>query len=213
MAYWLIKGKRKELRDPTAVYEGVPQEWGTGHALPGWNRGDRLFMWAGAPRLRVVAIATLEVPDAGFAQGTYGFGIRYLTDLFDGPTITTLRENRITSGAYFLKAGPAGTVYPLSDAQGREMDRLSERDRQRTGLPTQGEIEARLDGAGFGSSTLNRRIERIAIDATIERLTRSGWTVRSRERDGVGYDLECTRATRVLRVEVKGLPGVLSSSS
>ena len=34
-----------------------------------------------------------------------------------------------------------------------------------------------------------------------------GWKITSRERDGIGFDLECTRGRKVRHVEVKGVRG------
>ena len=61
--------------------------------------------------------------------------------------------------------------------------------------------------AGFGDAKTNKLIERAAVRKVTRRLKRSGFKVRSRERDGVGYDLDATRGRTELHVEVKGVSG------
>lgn len=64
-------------------------------------------------------------------------------------------------------------------------------------------------GAGFGDSETNKLVEQAAVRKVIRRLKQSGFTIHSRERDGVGYDLEATKGRTVLHVEVKGVSGEL----
>jgi hypothetical protein len=54
---------------------------------------------------------------------------------------------------------------------------------------------------------LRQKIERIAIDLTCKRFNQLGYTVQSVERDNLGWDLEASQASRLLRLEVKGLSG------
>lgn len=62
-------------------------------------------------------------------------------------------------------------------------------------------------GAGFGSAEHNRRVEVAAVGVVRTALESDGWSVRSVEREYVGYDLECTRGVDVKHVEVKGVSG------
>lgn len=54
---------------------------------------------------------------------------------------------------------------------------------------------------------LRSRIERAAIEEVTQHFQRIGYTVRSVERDNVGWDLEASHGNITLRVEVKGLSG------
>lgn len=51
------------------------------------------------------------------------------------------------------------------------------------------------------------RVERAAVRLCCEHFEKLGYSVRSVERDNVGWDLEATSGKTVLRVEVKGLSG------
>lgn len=66
-------------------------------------------------------------------------------------------------------------------------------------------------GGGFGSPEENKKTEVAAINAASRYLQRQGWTVQSRERERVGYDLECRRGKSTMRVEVKGVRGTAAS--
>lgn len=59
----------------------------------------------------------------------------------------------------------------------------------------------------FASLQHRSRVEAAAIRCVERDFVRRGWEVVSRERDGVGYDLDCTRRGEVLHVEVKGTSG------
>jgi hypothetical protein len=61
--------------------------------------------------------------------------------------------------------------------------------------------------AAFGDLETNRQIEKAAVALIIQDYRRQGWTVKSRERDRVGYDLECSRGALKELVEVKGRRG------
>ena len=66
---------------------------------------------------------------------------------------------------------------------------------------------SRKSGGGFGSYEQNLQTERAAIRATTIWLRRHNWTVRSVERENLGYDLEALRNGEVAHVEVKGVKG------
>lgn len=52
-----------------------------------------------------------------------------------------------------------------------------------------------------------QRVERAAIRAVSRHYQKAGYSVKSVERENLGYDLHCTRGREVRRVEVKGLGG------
>lgn len=72
--------------------------------------------------------------------------------------------------------------------------------------PTLQQIAAKV-GAGFGSPEQNRKVEAAAIKKATRELRSKGYSVVSRERDKIGYDLEATKGRSELHVEVKGVTG------
>lgn len=63
------------------------------------------------------------------------------------------------------------------------------------------------DGAGFGVPETNALVERAAIKKATYSLRSEGFIVRTRERDKIGYDLECHRKGEERHIEVKGTSG------
>ena len=59
----------------------------------------------------------------------------------------------------------------------------------------------------FGRAEHNQQVEQSAVQFVTARLESEGWSVRSREKDGCGYDLHCTDGGREIHVEVKGTSG------
>jgi Domain of unknown function (DUF3883) len=72
--------------------------------------------------------------------------------------------------------------------------------------PTLQQIAAKI-GAGFGSPEQNRKVEAAAIKKATRELRSRGYSVVSRERDKIGYDLEARKGRSELHVEVKGVTG------
>jgi hypothetical protein len=62
-------------------------------------------------------------------------------------------------------------------------------------------------GGGFGEAKNNALVEAAALRKVTLRLERRGFTVRSRESERIGYDLDATKGRAVLHVEVKGVSG------
>lgn len=60
-------------------------------------------------------------------------------------------------------------------------------------------------GGGFGTPEVNRLVERAAVKFVTRCLSRRGYSVVSREIDGVGYDLDARKGSKELHVEVKGI--------
>ncbi|MCC6899944.1 MAG: DUF3883 domain-containing protein [Polyangiaceae bacterium] len=123
--YWVMKGKR--ARNDLRVMLGPRrlQQWVTGRAPKGWQPGDRVLIWEAAPRSRIVGAAEIvlvsEEPDE---DGEFVFNVAYFTPYTeDGPVMEELRRDRLFRDASFLKAGPGGTLFPLTDAQGAELAR------------------------------------------------------------------------------------------
>jgi hypothetical protein len=122
MAFWIIKARPKWNENFSKFpIKGKDTRWYTDR-IPkkNWREGDILFIWAGAPILRVIGLALLKVPDLGIDKaGEHHFGARDETNKFDGPRQAQLRTMKVMQGASFLKAGPSGVPYPLSDVQGK----------------------------------------------------------------------------------------------
>lgn len=216
MNYWIIKARpdRNDVRRlPSA---GKLDMWYTTRLPQDWSQDDLLLVWAGAPMLRIIAIADLMRPDAGFRQGYNHFLIKYRTGFLDGPGLRELRSDHIVRSASFLKAGPSGTVFPLTPKQGRHLLELLQdqgqpiaNEKSREAQPDRHQELAvvRLLGQGFGSAAENRRIERSGIAATSRYFRTHGWRVTSVERERIGYDLRCIKAREELHVEAKGIRG------
>lgn len=72
---------------------------------------------------------------------------------------------------------------------------------------TSGNNRSGSRGAGFGTPEDNKKVEKAAIDCVKQWYKDRGWKVDSREKDGVGYDLECKKRGKEKHVEVKGVKG------
>lgn len=68
-------------------------------------------------------------------------------------------------------------------------------------------ISSNEQGAGFGDSETNRKVETAAIETVTNKLTSDEWNVESVESQKQGYDLLCRRYSDVMHVEVKGVTG------
>jgi hypothetical protein len=80
---------------------------------------DSLIFWDSAPHLRICALGKLNKTFIGIDKDGYTeYEVIYLTKYLDNPvTIAELRNIPIVNEASFLKAGPATSVFPLTDEQ------------------------------------------------------------------------------------------------
>jgi hypothetical protein len=62
-------------------------------------------------------------------------------------------------------------------------------------------------GAGFGDAKTNHLVEQAAVNKVKRLLRRRGFTVISRERECIGYDLDARKGSLEIHVEVKGASG------
>lgn len=93
-------------------------------------------------------------------------------------------------------------AYVSEDRAGALLQRIND---SRTGplLP-----KGRGRGGGFGDAETNPRVEKAAVRRVVKLLRSRGFTVRSREREKLGYDLDAVKPPRTeLHVEVKGASG------
>lgn len=209
--FWVIKA-RPDRNDFTKFpSRGRTGRWYTARLPKNWSLGDLLFVWAASPHRRIIGVAELTEPNDGYEQGSWRFRVRYLSNPFEGPTIDELRRLAIFRDASFLKSGPAGTVYPLTQRQGLTLQTITDSfspsvPKTRTTAKDEAMIR-RSVGAGFGTPAENQRVERAAVRAVVAHFRRRGWRVRSVEAEKVGYDLDCRKGDEVMRVEVKGVRG------
>jgi hypothetical protein len=66
-------------------------------------------------------------------------------------------------------------------------------------------------GAGFGKADKNKRVEIAAINHVTRHFEKNGWTVKSVESEGRGYDLVCRKNSQFRHIEVKGVSGSIPS--
>lgn len=88
-----------------------------------------------------------------------------------------------------------------------ELLQLAGRHRRRIAEPT---IE-KSGGGGFGDPLSNRAVEKVAVHAVTRHLKLKGWSVQSKERNALGYDVHCVRGRSERHVEVKGVSGSVPS--
>jgi len=121
--YWVIKGRPSINDFERWLKPGRPDEWGTKRPPRKWTKGDRLFFWRTSPLLDIVGLGEfrgLQPPSSKYDDTR--FGVRYLCPMLCRSVgIEVLRSNRILNGASFLKAGPSGTVFPLTPPQGQHL--------------------------------------------------------------------------------------------
>jgi hypothetical protein len=126
MRFWVVKGRpsRNDLREMLAP--GRVEPWVTRRPPRAWEPGDGVFVWEAAPRLRVVGLAEVKEVHARNDGGETFFDLTYLTGVFDAPlTLEALRGDAEMATASFLKAGAAGTVFPLTTMQADRLLRLA----------------------------------------------------------------------------------------
>lgn len=214
MNYWVIKARPDRNDFSKFPARGRLGRWYTAHLGKGWAPGDILFIWATTPMLRIIGIAELTKPNDGFDSGKWHFGVRYLTNPFEGPGIADLRRQPSLKSASFLKSGPAGTVFSLTPRQGAFLQLLTDPAIPAKLVPSpvspnEESLLARRIGGGFGTTEENKRVEKAAIRAATRELRDEGWKVRSVEAQKLGYDLHCLLNGKSRKVEVKGVRGAL----
>jgi superfamily I DNA/RNA helicase len=111
---------------------GKVEPWVTRRPPRAWAAGDGVFFWKSAPALQLVGLGSIEAVRAPDTNGESWFDLLYLTAPFETPpTIDELRADPIIGVASFLKAGAAGTVFPLTEAQAAQLLRVIRRQNPR----------------------------------------------------------------------------------
>jgi len=125
MNYWVIKGNPRNRWDEL-LQPGQKWIWETGRVTGDWQKRDRLFFWESGSKLRLIGLGEFFNPDCGRnKKGKREFELKCLSKRLPVmPTIDELKRRRPLNGASFLKAGPAATVFPLSNTQGEFLVRL-----------------------------------------------------------------------------------------
>jgi 5-methylcytosine-specific restriction endonuclease McrA len=129
MNYWVVKGRPAENDFESWLRPKRRDRWRTASPPSTWAPGDRLFFWKSAPELCVVGLGELVAPGRRQPRGVdTWFSVQYLSPSLSRPVgIAALRSDRVVRSASFLKAGPAGTVFPLTSVQGRRLFALVRR--------------------------------------------------------------------------------------
>jgi len=130
MNYWLVKGRPSENDFEGWLRPNRRDKWRTASPPTAWAAGDRLVFWKSAPDLCVIGLGELTGLGRRQRRGVdTWFSVRYLSPSLSRPVhIGALRRDRVVRTASFLKSGPAGTVFPLSVAQGHRLFTLVRRD-------------------------------------------------------------------------------------
>jgi hypothetical protein len=98
-----------------------------------WSAGDTVLFWKGRPYLSVVAAARLLRCDERDRKGNAYFRVEYLTgELADPVGLETLRNDRVVGHASFLKSGPAGTVFAVTEREARRIAAIALRQNRGT---------------------------------------------------------------------------------
>ena len=130
MNFWVVKGRPAENNFDAMLVPDEEQAWRTQKPLPKQiTKGDVVFIWASFPQLEFVGISqfqsSLEEKDE---KGNNKFLLKYLSHRLINPigiealrADTMLNKNSVPS---FLKAGAAGTIFPLSMQQGERIHSL-----------------------------------------------------------------------------------------
>ena len=111
------------------------------------------------------------------------------------------RSDRASGTLSEVLMGPLGSLRRLREAT---VGVLENRWQQREGREWLAITVSRGGQTVFGSAEHRSRVEQRAVATVRRMLYEQGWAVVSREREGVGYDLHCTRTTQEWHVEVKG---------
>jgi len=124
-ACWIVKG-RVDRNGPEFIWAGGKARWQTRKPPKDWSPGDKLLFWKGAPHSCVIGVGELGRIEERDRQGNTCFHVRYLTDELPKPlTITKLRADAVLGSAAFLKSGPSGTLFALTDRQAHRIAKLA----------------------------------------------------------------------------------------
>jgi hypothetical protein len=122
MRFWIVKGKPSRNDLDAMLRPGRREGWVTRKPPASWAVGDGVFFWKSAPALHVAGLGRIERLRGTNRSGETWFELRYLTGpLEERLSLDVLRADEIVGSASFLKAGVAGTVFPLTAAQAERL--------------------------------------------------------------------------------------------
>lgn len=126
MKYWVVKARPQNVRDLKRCKIGERELWWAGSKPREIEVGDRLFLWQGARVSQVCALARLATPIPNKPRGRERqFRIIHETGALDAPVSQdALRFEFAKQMPSFLKAGAAGTFFPLTEAEAKVVWRL-----------------------------------------------------------------------------------------
>lgn len=128
MRFWIVKGRpsRNDLSEMLAP--GKIEPWVTRKPPRDWAAGDGVFFWKSAPALELVGLGRIHALPGADEEGNTWFHLRYATAPLESPLgIKELRADDVVGDASFLKAGAAGTVFPLTPGEASRLLRLLRR--------------------------------------------------------------------------------------
>lgn len=165
--------------------------------------GDLVLAWQVD---RAEAVGLCRVASVRERDGWYDMFLESVEEFEEPIRIRELRrEDRELRKVRAFSQGSQGTVHATSSREAEILLRVCHASRFR--VAGSARRPPRKGGAGFGSYEQNLQTERAAIRAATIWLRRHNWTVRSVERENLGYDLEALRNGEVAHVEVKGVKG------
>ena len=204
---------KDEVADPLSpgglVIEG---SWDVGGRTQGIDPGDRVYLLRQGTHGRgIVALGEFTSPPEPRPHwrndGTFG----QFTDIDWSDAVEI--DNRLDIDV--LKAEIPEFDWNSVRRGGRDVTPYGDRiealwaDAPVSDEPVEVQIEVVTRGGGFGSAEENRRVEQAAIEFVTADFEGRGYAVKSREIEKVGWDLDAQKGAETLRLEVKGVRGVL----
>lgn len=124
--YWIVKARPSENDLESWLRPGGKGQWRTARMPKDCAVKDRLIFWSGSPVLKIVGLGeVLRIANQLDEYGDIVFSVRYLTSMLPRPvSMAELRSDPFVRDASFLKRGPAGTLFRLSNEQGRRIYEL-----------------------------------------------------------------------------------------
>lgn len=165
-------------------------------ALP----GDRVLIYIAAPHSRMLVKAEVLTAPVKGSPGDFAYraNIGKIKLLRNQVTLPQLKK-AFPRWAWLIQ--PRSKAYVPEQYQRKLWDMVNARPNVESSSP------AAKGGAGFGNAITNRLVEKVAIRKVTRELETQGFTVRSREKENLGYDLDASNDSRLLHVEVKGISG------
>jgi hypothetical protein len=122
MRYWVVKGNPIRNDFDEYLVPGKKDRWETKKPPKDWLPNDRLFFWKSSPSKCLIGLGTLDKILSKDKNGFTFFDLTYLTYPFKNPIfIDELRKEDVLKDVSFLKSGPSGTVFPITETQAKRM--------------------------------------------------------------------------------------------